>query len=125
MKCAFAVVDEQDRPGARQQDQVLIAVVVDVGEERLRRAIEDGDTGRFGDVLERAVSGVPEQAVGQTVGLRHVEVVEAVAVDVADRHAMMAHAAGSEDRVEMRRPVVEAGHELADERRVTPQRDAR
>ena len=57
------------------------------------------------------------EPVRQAVGLRDVQVVEPVAVDVAHRHAVVAHAARREDRVERRRPVVESRHELAAEGR--------
>ena len=78
-----------------EQDQVLIAVVVDVREERLRRAVENREPGGLGDVLEGAVAVVAKEPVGQAVGLRHVQVVEAVAVGVAHRDAVVSHAAAA------------------------------
>ena len=42
------------------------------------------------DVLEGAVAAGAEQPVGQAGRLRDVEILEAVAVGVADRHAVVA-----------------------------------
>ena len=81
--------------------------------------------GGVGDVFERAVAGVAEEPVGQAIGLRDVHVVQPVAVDVADRDAVVAHAAGREDGVEVSRPVVEPGHELTAEGRIPPERGLR
>ena len=106
------VVDEQQRTSAREQDEILITVVVDVREERLRRAVEHRETCRLGHVLERAVTRIPEQPVGQTVRLRNVEVIQTVTVEIADRHSMVAHAARREHGVQVRRPEVQTGNEL-------------
>ena len=65
---------------------------------------------------------VAKEAVGEARGLRHVHVVEAVAVDVADRDAVVSHAARHEDGVEVRRPVVEPWDELPAKRGVARRR---
>ncbi len=109
---ALAVVQEQQGARAREEDEVLVAVVVDVHEERLGCAVEDGEARRLCHVLERAVPLVAEEAVGQALGLGDVDVVPAVAVEVAHGHAVMAHASRLEDRVEARGPGVEARDEL-------------
>ncbi len=49
-------------------------------------------------VREGAVAVVAEEPVGQALGLRDVDVVEAVAVEVADRHAVVSHAPRHEER---------------------------
>ena len=122
-EAALAVVDEQQRPAARQQDQVLVAVVVHVGEERLRRAVEHRHARGLGDVLERAVALVPEEPVGQAFGLRDVEVVRARRRrsppprrrGVPCRRGM--NTASSDDD-----PVIEPRDELPAERLVAPER---
>src|SRR6185503_17082403 len=98
------------------------AVVVDVSEERLRRAIEDREARRFGKVLERAVSLVSKQTVGQPLGLRDLDVVKAVAINIADRYTVMPHPTRHEYGVEMRCPVVEPGYELPKKRRIRTER---
>ena len=47
-EAALAVVGEQQRLRAGGQHQILIAVVVDVGEQRLRGVVEDADAGAIG-----------------------------------------------------------------------------
>ena len=88
---AAAVVRVEGRVGhltvvvARPADEeVEVAVAVHVRErEGARRALRD-DAGRGRDLLERAVAAVPEEA-GRAEGVRHGEIREAVAVDVARR----------------------------------------
>ena len=118
-EAALAVVDEQHRARSGEEDQVLVAVVVHVGEERLRRALEHGDAGRVGHVRERAVAIVAEEPVRQAFGLADVDVVEAVAVEVADRQPLVPHAAARhEEPVEARGPLLLSRDELAPERGV-------
>ena len=75
-EAALAVVPEQQQARAgHDQDEVLVAVVVDVREERLRGLVEHGRPALLGHVLERAVALVPEQPVGQASRLRDEEVV--------------------------------------------------
>jgi hypothetical protein len=79
----LAVVDEEQQAGGRRDDEILIAVVVDVGEERLCRVIEHADARGRGDVLEGGVAAVAVQAVGQSGRLRDIQIVEPIAVGVA------------------------------------------
>ncbi len=97
-----AVVGEDQRLKARGDHEILVAVVVHVGEERVRGVVEQAQARAFGDVLERAVAAGAEQQVGQAGRLRHVQVVEAIAVGVADRHAVMAVRVARQHRVERR-----------------------
>ena len=118
----FAVVDEQQRAGRGRHDQILIAVVVDVDEERLRRVVEDADARLVRDVLERRVAAISVEAIGQSGRLRDVQIVESVAVRVADRDALMAVRVARQDRVERRHPRVEIDVELPAERVVAAER---
>src|SRR6185295_3535194 len=90
--------------------------------ERLRRAVEDGDAGGLGHVLEGAVTPIAEEPVGQALGLGDVDVVEAVAVEVAHGHTVIASALRNEHGVEVRGPVIEPRHELAAKRGVACER---
>ena len=110
----LAVVDEQHGPGAGEEDEVLVAVVVHVGEERLRRALEDRDAGRVGHVGEGAVAVVAEETVGQALGLGDVDVVLAVTVEIAHRQPVVPHAPlRHEEPVEVRGPFLLSRNELA------------
>ena len=124
MKWPLPSLTEEQRARAREQDEVLVAVVVHVGEERLRTCDRGRDACGLGHVLEGAVALVAEEAVGQALGLGDVEVVQAVAVEVAHGHAVVAHAPRREDGVEVCGPVVEPRNELAAGQEVSPPRAA-
>ena len=119
-EAAFAVVQEQERLLPGRHDQVLVAVVVDVDEERHRSRVQDADTGGLGDVGEGAVAPVPEEPVGQAGRLADVEVVEAIAVDVGGGDAVVAEDVGAERTIDDEAPVVDPGTELAIEVRLWP-----
>ena len=123
-KSSFAVVEKKERPRAGRQHQILIAVVVDVDEERLRGVVEHPEAGALGNVLERAVATCAIQPIGEPRRLRDVEILEAVAVGVADRHAMMAVRVAREHRVDARHPRIEIDRELPPERLVGAERRA-
>ena len=86
----FAVVDEQKQVGRRRHDEVLIAIVIDIGKQRLGRVIEDAHARLVGDVLEGRVAAIPVEAIGQSGRLSDVQIVESVSVRVSDRDALMA-----------------------------------
>ena len=123
-EAARAVVREQHRPRAQAQDQVLVAVVVHVGEERLRGVVEDVQARALRHVLEGAVAPVPVEPVRQARGLGDVDVVEAVAVGIPDRDAVVAVRVAGEARVDGGDPGVEAHGELAAEGRRFPPKAA-
>ena len=85
---ALAVVQEDRvRPARREQDQIEVAVAVDVGERGTGRvAVARADAGRLRDVLELPAAEIP---VERAAALRAAEkdVDEPVAVDVAERDA--------------------------------------
>ena len=111
-----SIVEEQQRLHARREHEILVAVVVDVDQQRLRRVVEQADARALGDVLERAVPEGAEQAVGQPVRLRDVQVVAAVAVRVADGDAVMAVGITRQHRIEHCAPLVERQRQLLPER---------
>src|SRR4030095_5413971 len=100
----------------------LVAVVVDVHEQRLRRAVEHVQPGGVGDVRERAIAVVAEGPVWKAGWLRDIKIVETVAVRVAGRDAVMPHAAWHERRVETADPLVEPSHQLRVECPHSPER---
>ena len=105
--------------------QILIAVVVDVGKERLRRVVEDADARLVRDVLERRVAAISVEAIGQSGRLSDVQIVESISVRIADRDALMAVRVARQHRVERRHPRVEIDVELAAERVVAAERRRR
>src|SRR5439155_14371428 len=84
------LVQKKQRPSIGYNDKVLVAVVVQVGEQRARAAAQNTNTRRFGHVLECAIAAVPVKPVGKARWLADVEVVKPVVVDVSDGHAIIA-----------------------------------
>ena len=57
--------------------------------KRARRVVEKSEAGALGDVFESSVAAISEKAIRQAGGLADVEIVEAVAVDVGERDAVV------------------------------------
>ena len=108
-------IQEQQRAAGAHDDQILTSVVVEIGKERAGGVFEESDAGRFGDVLEGAVAAVAIKPVGQAGGLANVEIVEPVAIDVADRDAIVAVDVDAAGAVENRAPIVGAVQQSASE----------
>ena len=91
LEAAAVDVAEQREVAVAIDQHVLAAVVVDVApdgahRDAFARAIEVGEPGRGGDVLEGAVAAVAVERVGLAEpAVREVEVRPAVAVEVGDR----------------------------------------
>jgi hypothetical protein len=118
-EAAGPVVAEEDQSRgtrAEREDEVLVAVVVDVGEERVLRVLQDAEPGALRHVLEGTVAAGPVQPVGKPVRLADVHVLPPVPVDVGDRDAVVAARVARERRIERLPPVVEADTELPTER---------
>ena len=111
-KFAAALIQEQQRTVGAYDDQILPAVVVEVGENRAGRIFEQSDSGRLGDVLERSVAAIAIEPVGKAGGLADVEIVEAVAIDVADRNAVVAVDVDAAGAIENRAPIIDAAQHL-------------
>jgi len=89
-----------------------MAVVVDVGEESAGGVFHEAKAGVFGDVLECAIATVAVETVGKSSGLADVEVVEAVAGDVAYGEAVVTVDIDAASDIEDAAPVVDAALEL-------------
>jgi hypothetical protein len=113
-----AIVHEQHRTDAGREHEVLVAVVLDVGEERLRRVVQNPDPGTFRDVLERSITARTKQPVRQSSRLAYVQVLQSVPVRVADGDAVMCVRVTCEHRVDRCHPRVPPATELAAERLV-------
>ena len=111
-----AVVLQQEGLQARGEHQILIAVVVDVDEQRLRGVVEQSEPRALGRVLEGAVAARAQQTIGQPRRLGDVQIVEAIAVGIAHRHAVVAVGVTRQHGIDARHPRIEAGGELAADR---------
>ena len=100
LELPLAVVLRQHdrRPDCHQQ--ILIAIVVRVGEQHALGVVEPGHPGLFTDVPNRSVRLLDEQEIGQAGAHRDVEVLETVAVEIADRDSLVAHEIRLTDRVD-------------------------
>jgi len=91
LELALAVVLRQHDRRADRHQQVLVAVVVRVDEQHALRVVEPGHPRDVGDVAHRPVRLLHEELVRQPRAQRHVQVVEAVAVEVPDGDALVPH----------------------------------
>ena len=105
---AAAVVAEQLRPAVLVEEEILVAVVVEVSPDRAHRharagLIDVGQSDGRGDVGEGAVAVVAIQPVQAALGaVREVEVLPAVAVEVCDGHRRAHRGDLRHDRLELR-----------------------
>src|SRR5208282_1324019 len=70
-KLAAAFVQKQQWTTRAYNDQVLLAVVINVGKKRAGRILEDPGSRCFGDVLEGSIPAVSIQPVGKAGWLAH------------------------------------------------------
>ena len=87
---AAAVVPVDHDRVVAGQDQVLVAVVVEVDDQCALGAVHQIQAGELGDVHQGAVVVLEQHAVRQATVLGHEQVVEPVAVHVAHGHTELA-----------------------------------
>ena len=124
-KLAAAFIQEQHRAVCPHDDQVLPSVVVDIDKKRARGVFDDADARCFRDVLKGSVASISIEPVRNAAGLAQIEVVKSVAIDVANRNAVVAVDIDAASAVEHRAPVVRSMHELRRIGRITPERRSR
>src|SRR6266446_316898 len=117
-------IQKQQWPARPYNNQVLPAVVINVGKQRARRVSKKPHSRRFRDVLERPVSAVPVKPVGKPRRLANIQVVESVAINVANRHAVVPVNINPARTVHHRAPSINAWHKLRAVRSTTRE-DAR
>ena len=90
----------------------MVAVVVEVDQQRAAAEVENVDAG-LGRLVEcGSVRLANEQAVRQPTGLQNVDVVEVVTVHIADDDPLCAEQISDEAFVRARPPVVKAARQL-------------
>ena len=89
-KSSRSIVEEQQRPGGREHDQVLDAEVSKVEEQCLGGVVQNSDARLLGSVPPDPVGRPAVEPIGQPARLAHVQLVPSVIVDVADRHSLVA-----------------------------------
>ena len=115
-EAAFAIIDEEQRLRPGGEHEVLVAVVLDVDEQRLRRVVEHAESRTLRHVLERRITPGPEETIGKAGRLSDVEIFQPVAIGISNRYAMMAVRIACQHRIERGHPRVEIGTELPAER---------
>jgi hypothetical protein len=121
-EAAFAIIDEEQRLRSGGEHEVLVAVVLDVDEQRLRRVVEHADSRTLRHILESRITPGPEETIGEAGRLSDVEIFQPVAIGIANRYAMVAIGIARQHRVERGHPRVEIGTELPAER-IVPAED--
>ncbi len=112
-KQALAVVPEHDDRVRSPNGEVEVVVAVEVGEQRAAGRVEHVDAGLRCTVDDGSVRLVQQQPVREAADLRHVDVLESVAVHVAERHPEDAGAEQDLAPVDLARVVLAAEQELA------------
>ena len=67
-----------------------MASVRNIGKKRARRVFEDINPRFLGNVVERPITAVPEEAVRQSSGLTDVKIVVPIVVYITDRNSVVA-----------------------------------
>ncbi len=109
---AGAVVGSEGHAAVERHREILVAVVVEVEQEGAARVLEPVHPGGPADFLDPAVRALEEEAVGQAGFLAEVEVVERIAVDVADREAGSAEEVEELEVLAALQPVVVTAQDL-------------
>ena len=105
-KSSPGVITKQQRAGGTDHDQVLVPVVVYIGEQRTGSVVQHPHAGCFGHVFEGPIAPIPVKAVGQAGRLANVEVIEPVVVNVACRDPVVSINIDPAGAVQHRTPVV-------------------
>ena len=111
-KLAAAFIQKQQRAVGAHHNDVLAAVIVEIGEQRARRIFQDPQAGRLGDVFERSVAAIAIETIGQAGRLANVKIVEAVVVDVSDRDSVVPVDVDARRAIEHGSPVVRPVQQL-------------
>ena len=109
---AVALIEEEQGTGAANDEQVLEPPVLKVGEQSAGGTVEHADAGFFRYVFKGSVTAVAVKPVWQSGRLADIEVIEAVIVEVARRHAIVGINVDADGAVHDRAPVVDAAKHL-------------
>ena len=83
-KLAAPLIHKQQRPAGAHHDQILPAIVAEIGKKRACSILEEAYAGRFRNVVERPIAPVAIKPVREAGRLTNVQVVKSVVVDIAD-----------------------------------------
>ena len=89
-KVPSPLIQKQQRAAAANHKKILPSLVFKVGEQGARSIVEHADAGFFRYVFKRPVAPVAVKPVWQARRLANIEIIEAVIVEVARRHAIVA-----------------------------------
>ena len=112
---AFVRFEQQD-PACRDQEQILIPVVVVVAEQRGDSRVKQVKARCGGDVLERSVAQIAEQSSREAARLADKEVIPSVAIVIARGNAVEAIEVNPRSAVQMLGPITDSAGKLRVER---------
>ncbi len=92
-------------PERAEHDQILMAGVAEIGEQRAGGFVQNAEAGALGDVFGGAIGPDLVEAVGQAAGLADIDLVDAVVVDIADGDSLVAVDVDARGGIEARAPV--------------------
>ena len=90
----------------------MIAVVVEVDEEGAPAKVEDIQTGLSRCVAGGSIALMEKETVGKSSGLKNIDVVQLVSIDVADDHTLGSQEICNQALVRAGPPVVKAARQL-------------
>src|SRR5262249_16209757 len=101
---SIAVVQEQSRTAGAQKDEVLLANVAEVQEQRAGSLIQDVDPGPFADI-DKTSPNILVEAVRQPPGLADIEFVNAIVIYVSNSDAVAAVDIDARSWIDPRHPI--------------------
>ena len=105
-KVPSPLIQKEQRTAAANHKKILPPLVLKVGEQSARGVVEHADSGLFRYVFKGSVAAVAVEPIWQSGRLADIEIVEAVIVEVARRHAIVAVNVNAACAIQNRAPVI-------------------
>src|SRR5208283_862269 len=84
MEFCASLIKEQKRATRTNNDQILAAIIVNVGEQGASRVFQNPDSCSICNVFKSAIATIAKEPVGESGGLTNVNVIESVTVNVGN-----------------------------------------
>ena len=89
-KGSILLIEEEQRSFGTDDQQILVTIIVQVGEERAGSRIEDRNPGHFGDIFKCSIPSIAVKPVREARRLADIKVVKAIIVKVTYGNAIVA-----------------------------------
>ena len=102
------MIQEEQRATAANHEEILMPLVLKVGEESARGIIEYTDSGFFCYIFKCSIAPVTVKPIWQASRLADIEIVETVIIEIARCHAIVTVNINAASSVENRPPIIDA-----------------